>query len=181
MKLSIRLNNAKKKPKTAKRSTFITKSFQALVANRRAISAVVSNMILIGAVISVGLVVLAWSQYQSANYQMNYTNDVNENIAKVQEKVVFEYVVHNDVSRELKVYLLNCGIQNVTIHDVYANVNNVDQHFTNVNLVQLDGSPWADNVLPVNKQGYFSVTVSGSGTCIVRIITGRGSTFVGSS
>jgi hypothetical protein len=177
MKPNLKLRKAKTKSKhAAKISILAAIPFQTLRSNRRAINAVISNLILIAAALVVGFVVLAWSQYQSANYQTQYSNDVNSNIAQIQEKVVFEYVVH--VGSELRVYLMNCGIQNVTIHDVYINTN---QHLTSVTLVQFGGTPTADNTLHVDEQAYFSVPVADSTSYVVKIVTGRGSTFVGSS
>jgi len=176
MKLKLNLRNAKTKSRRpSKRSIFVTKPFQTLRANRRAINAVISNIILIAAVIAVGFAVLVWSQYQSAHYQTEYSSEVNANIAQVQEKVVFEYVAH--VGNQLKVYLINCGTQNVNITTVYVNSN---QNFTNVSLIDLStNAPTSGNLLNVGEQAYFTVgPVSDPYVYTVKIKTERGSTFV---
>ena len=120
MKLNLQLKRGKRRlRRLSKRSVFAARPLQALTANRRAINAVISNLILIAAVLAVGFTVLIWSQYQSANYQMQYSEDVNNNIAQVQEKIIFQYV--GNTGGSLKVYLLNCGSQNVTVSEVFVN------------------------------------------------------------
>jgi len=177
MKLNLSLRNAKTKSRhCSKRSIYVTKQFQTLRANKRAINAVISNLILIAAVIAVGFAVLFWSQYQSANYQMEYSNDVNANIAQVQEKIAFQYVA--DVGGTLKVYLLNYGLQNVTIQKVFINGL---ENSTAVVLHPLGNEASVVPSINVKAQAYFTIAPSGSSPYVVTIVTGRGSTFVGSS
>jgi len=150
---------------------------RALVKNKRAVNAVISNIILIAAVLIVGFTTLFWSQYQSSTYQMQYTNDINSEIGQLQEKVVFEYVV-NVGGGQLRVYLLNCGKQNVTIRDVFVHSQ---RNITNIVLRRFDGTPTVDNTLHVGEQAYFTTAASGTTPYLVKIITGRDSVFVGSS
>jgi hypothetical protein len=121
MKLSLQRKRARKEiGQTLKQHLFAIAPVHKLIKNRRAINAVLSNIILIAAVIVVGFAVVSWSQYQSSSYQRQYTGDVNASIEQLQEKIVFEYVVKVD-STHLKVFLLNCGMRNVTINKVYVN------------------------------------------------------------
>lgn len=177
MKLNLRHRNAEtESSRHSKRKAFVVAPFQRLRANRRAINAVISNIILIAAVIAVGFAVLVWSQYQSANYQMEYSNDVNANIAQVQEKIAFQYVA--DVGGTLKVYLLNYGLQNVTIQKVFINGQ---ENSTAVVLHPLGNEASVVPSINVKLQAYFTIAPSGSSPYVVNIVTGRGSTFVGSS
>ena len=177
MKLSLQRKRATKKIRqTVEQHVFAIAPVHKLIANRRAINAVLSNIILIGAVIVVGFAVISWSQYQSSSYQTQYTGDVNASIGQLEEKIVFEYVV-NVSSTQLKVYLLNCGTQNVTLKEV--SVNGV-RNSTAISLYQL-GPETSIPSLDVGAQGFFSVSTSGSSPYYVKIVTGRGSTFVGSS
>ncbi len=177
MKLNLRHTNAERKSsRHSKPRTFAIKPLQALRTNRRAINAVISNIILIAAVIAVGFAVLIWSQYQSANYQMEYSNEVNGNIAQVQEKIAFQYVAN--ASEGLKVYLLNYGIQNVSIQKVFVNGQ---ENSTAIVLHPLGSELSVVPSINVNAQAFFTIAPSGSSPYVVTIVTGRGSTFVGSS
>jgi hypothetical protein len=179
MKLNLQLKPKRKIRKSPKRSILAVKPLKSVMTNRRAVNAVISNIILIAAVIAVGFTVLIWSQNQSAKYQMEYSSDVNSNIEQIQEKVVFEYVVHNETSNELIVYLLNCGVQSVNITRVYVNTG---QNFTSVPLIGLGtGAPTVDNLLHVREEAFFTIPVLNLPIYTVKIETWRGSTFVGSS
>ena len=175
MKLSLQRKRATKEiGQTLKQHVFAIAPVHKLISNRRAINAVLSNIILIGAVIVVGFAVISWSQYQSSSYQTQYTSDVNANIGKLQEKIVFEYVV-NVSSVQLKVYLLNCGTQNVTIKEVYVNGHNS----TYSGLTTFGGAPTTS--LNVDAQAFFTVPTLGTSPYYVKIVTGRNSIFVGST
>ncbi len=177
MKLNLGHRNAKiKSSRHSKRRTFAIKPLQPFRTNRRAINAVISNIILIAAVIAVGFAVLIWSQYQSANYQMEYSNEVNGNIAQVQEKIAFQYVANS--GGVLKVYLLNYGIQNVTVQKVFVNGQ---ENSTAIVLHPLGSELSVVPSINVNSQAFFTIDPSGSSPYVVTIVTGRGSTFVGSS
>ena len=177
MKLSLQRKRATEKIRqTLKQRVFAIAPVHKLIANRRAINAVLSNIILIGAVIVVGFAVISWSQYQSSSYQTQYTGDVNASIEQLQEKIVFEYVVKVD-STHLKVHLLNCGLQNVTINKVYVNGG----LGTAVDLHPLGAESVTVPSLNVGEEAFFWVPLSGSSPYLVKIVTESGSTFVGSS
>ena len=151
-----------------------------IVKNRRAINAVISNIILMGAVIVVGLVVLYWSQSQSASYQAQYSGIVNDNVNQVQEKIVFEFVGNcpTDPSK-LNVYVINSGtVGDVTIK--YASINSVG-NTTDITLFSLGDTHLQISSLSPGAEGYFSIDKVGSSPYIVKIITGRGSTFASTS
>ncbi len=97
-----------------------------LTRNRRAASAVISNMILIAAVLVIGLVALVWTQSQSVDYQRAQTAAMDKNINQLKERISLEIAnykpnVANPVTpnNTLTLYLLNSGLVNVTIQYVY--------------------------------------------------------------
>ncbi len=179
MKLSLQHKRATKKIRqTLKQHVFAIAPVHKLIKSRRALNAVLSNIILIAAVIVVGFVVVSWSQYQSSTYQTQYTGDVNASIEQLQEKIVFEYVVKVD-STHLKVYLLNCGLQNVTINKVYVNSG----AGTAVDLHPLGDESTTVPSIDVGEEAFFwiEIPLSEPSPYLVKIVTESGSTFVGSS
>ena len=145
-----------------------------LVKNRRAVSAVVSNLILVAAVIVVGFAVLAWEQNQSATYQQNQSATINDNINQIQERLSFEYVNYNGTS--LNVYIINSGtIDNVNVSSIQ--IGNNPQPIAVTKLFCINGTQV--NGLKIGQDGYFSVRTSlPSGTNFINITTSRGSNFV---
>ena len=91
--------------------------------NRRGVSAVISNVILIGAVMTLGLVALVFARSTSVDYQTDYAKSVGDNITKLKESIVFEYVHY--ASNDLAVYVLNSGPANVTIKSISINTSPV--------------------------------------------------------
>src|SRR4030042_461146 len=87
--------------------------FRTLAKNKRAVSAVVSNLILIGAVLAIGLVALGYARSTSINYQTDYAQTMNSAINKIKESLTFEYAYYS--SNQLTLYVMNSGTVNVTI------------------------------------------------------------------
>jgi len=151
-----------------------------MLHNKRAVSAVISNVILVGAVIAVSFVVLTWTQYQSSAYNDKYSEAMNADIAKLNERLAFEYVFYDEGN--LTVYLMNCGtIDNVTIQTVYVRNNIWFETFpkSQINLKFLNET--STESLSIGEEGYFVLSslddlVAGT-SYSVRVVTGRGSTF----
>jgi len=152
-----------------------------LLHGRRAVSVVVSNVILTGAVIAVSFVVLAWTQYRSSAYNEQYGEAMNADIAKLKERLAFEYVFYS--GGNLTVYLMNCGtIDNVTVQTVYVKdaAGVPIQVNSSITLMQFNGTQIADKDLDRGEEGYFvlsSLSLSTGASYSLRVITGRGSTF----
>ncbi len=163
-----------------KRIRKISKPVQKIIKNRKAVSAVVSNLILIAAVIAVGFSVLSWSQVQSANYQKTHTDIVTEDINQLQERLALENVEYNVNSHILKFYLLNSGPVNVTIQTVYISSSPGSPPAFTVNTFNNINVPSkALNATGGQMEGYVQVSQTlSSGTYKVTIATLRGSTFV---
>lgn len=144
-----------------------------LLHGRRAVSVVVSNVILVGAVIAVSFVVLSWAQYRSSAYNDQYSEAMNADIARLKERLAFEYVFYS--GGNLSVYLMNCGtIDNVTIQTVFVG----GTPFSSISLKFLNKT--STNDLDIGEEGYFvlsSLGLAPDTRYSVRVVTGRGSTF----
>ena len=152
-----------------------------LLHERRAVSTVVSSVILTGAVIAVSFVVLFWAQYRSSAYNEQYSEAMNADIARLKERLAFEYVFYS--GGNLTVYLMNCGtIDNVTVQTVYVKdaAGAPIQVSSSITLMHFNGTQIADKDLDRGEEGYFVLSslnlVTGT-SYSVRIVTGRGSPF----
>lgn len=154
-----------------------------LLHGRRAVSAVVSNVILAGAVIAVSFVVLSWAQYRSSAYNDQYSEAMDADIARLKERLAFEYVFYDEDEGNLSVYLMNCGtIDNVTVKAVYVTTNTGEpvKVFSNITLMDFNGDEIVDQDLDRGEEGYFvlsSLNLEAGASYSVRVVTGRGSTF----
>ena len=150
-----------------------------LARNRRAVSAVVSNMILIAAVICIGLIALAWSQTQSADYQKTQTNVINNKIIQLKERLSLEYAYYDGST--LKIYLLNSGLVDVKIEQLYlSNAPTTNRDFV---VYQFSGTEIANKTLGIvgtAKEGYIQTSSLNlvENTYSATIKTAGGSTFV---
>ena len=152
-----------------------------LLHGRRGVNAVISNVILVGAVIAVSFVVLLWAQYRSSAYNEQYGEAMNADIDKLKERLAFEYVFYS--GGNLTVYLMNCGtIDNVRIQTVYVKdaIGALIQVNSSITLMYFNDTQIADKDLDRGEEGYFvlsSLNLLTSTSYSVRIVTGRGSTF----
>jgi hypothetical protein len=142
------------------------------------VSAVISNVILVGAVIVIGLGAVAWTYSQSSMYQTQYGELVNSDIDKLKERVSFEYVFYDNTTKSLSVYLMNSGkAGNLSITTVYV-MPHSNIPFTGIQLKFLNEMPTLD--LGVGQEGYFvlsPITLQQENVYTVKIVTGRGSSF----
>jgi hypothetical protein len=146
------------------------------LSNRRAVSAVISNMILIGVVIIVGFAALAYAQLNSANYEAQYSQNVNSDINKLKESVSFEYVHYNSIDKSISIYFLNCGEVPVAISRVYLSDSSESIAFS---MYYKNGQVASDYVLNAGQEGYLIVTADlSSGLYQITLETERDSTFV---
>lgn len=146
-----------------------------LVKNRRATSAVVSNLILIAAVIVVGFVALAYARSNSNNYQTQYQQTVNSDIGKLKEMLSFEYIFYNSTSKNVYVYFLNSGTTNVKIDMVFLSLS----QNVSFSLFYKNGNLDSSHTIDVGQEGYIVSNVGNltSGTYTVKLTTARSSSF----
>jgi len=83
-----------------------------LFLKKRGISPVISTTILAGAVIALGFVVFMWTYNRTLAFNVEYANVVETDLARIKEKLVFEFVFYNTSNKELTVYMMNCGKSN---------------------------------------------------------------------
>jgi hypothetical protein len=110
-----------KKTQNLKRSIASFALFHTLVKNKRAVSAVISNIILIGAVLAVGLVALGYARSTAINYQTDYSKTMSSDISKLKETLIFEYAHYDSNQLTLTLYVMNSGSVNVTIDTISVN------------------------------------------------------------
>lgn len=151
-----------------------------LLRERHAINVVISNVILTGAVIAVGFVVLVWTQYRSSAYNKQYNEAMDANIARLKESLAFEYVFYDSDESELWAYLMNCGtVDDVAIQAVYVKNNTWFETFTSeISLKFLNGT--STESLNMGEEGFLVLSSVGLVTgksYSMRIVTGRGSAF----
>jgi hypothetical protein len=155
------------------------KSFRRKKLGRRAVSNVISTMILVGAVVVLGLVTLAWSYGKASDYIKNYSETIDRNIAKIKERLAFEYIFY-DGDKTIKIFLLNCGaVDGVGIQYCIVKGGSDEWVFYNPTITYLSGTPAQS--LNVGEEGYITITLSGKLTpgvyYHVKIVTVRGCEF----
>jgi len=151
-----------------------------LLRDRRGVSAVISNIILIAAVIVVGFSALAWTYSQSNIYIAEYSESVRTDIDKLRERVSFEYLFYNNTApKSLTVYLMNSGkVGDVNFTTVYVSNTSWVVTFTGIQLKFLNKTSTPD--LDIGQEGYFelpSITLQTSSVYTVKVVTRRGSSF----
>lgn len=155
--------------------------FSRLFKSRSAVSAVISNLILIAAVIAVGFTALGWTYSASNSYVAQYGNSVRSNSEQLAENLAFEYAYYSGTAKSLSVYILNCGkINAVNLTAAYvANANLTTSTFT-IALKWLNGTPISSNHLDMGQEGYFvwpAIDLPQGNSYTVKITTWRGSSF----
>jgi len=148
---------------------------------KRAVSAVISNVILVGAVIAVGFSVLAWSVSQASNYNNRYSQAISADINQTKERLTFEYIFYNSSNGELAVYLMNYGtIGGIELSSVYL-FNSTWTKTVSVSLTLFNGASPPTQSIDVGQERSFSISsaslVPGNNYSL-KIITQRGSSFV---
>jgi flagellin-like protein len=150
-----------------------TKSIRVLVRSRKALSPVISNLILIAVVIVLGFAALAYARDISINYQTQYQQNVSSDIDKLKETIAFEYVYYD--SGNLHVYFMNAGSNNIIVEKFYLSTSSVNYEYT---IKNMDDSSVPNHDLGAGgeRQIILQHTLS-SGSYSVKITTVRGSSF----
>lgn len=146
--------------------------------DKRAISVAISNVIFASVVVTLGFVVLYWTYGTTSSLNHDYNEVMDSNLARIKEKLVFEYVFYDMDDGKLFVYLLNCGKSNdVAIASVYVRNSTWYVSFSNVELKLLNGT--STESLDVGEQGYFTVSISlvVNSSYVIQLVTERGRAF----
>lgn len=94
----------------------------------KAVSNAVSATIFTGVVISLSIAAMVWARSMSSDYAQSNSEIIDEDIARLKERLAVEYVFYDDDDKIL-IYLLNCGtIDDVSVKSV--RVRNSDSTWT---------------------------------------------------
>lgn len=151
-----------------------------IIFGKRAVSNVISAVILTGVVVALSLSVFAWAQSRSSDYSREYSETVDAETAKLKEKLAFEYIFYGNPSDDITVYLLNCGtIDDIEVQNVYVSNSTWLSNPPFSTLKFLNGVEIPDQDLDVGEEGYFVLSTSlktGAYYCI-KVVTVRGVSF----
>jgi hypothetical protein len=92
--------------------------------NRRALSEVISTVILSGVVLAVGGAIWAYSLGATTAIADGYVNDTLDLVDEIVERFDIEHIQYNHDDDDLKIYVYNFGDVDVTA-DVYVTANAV--------------------------------------------------------
>lgn len=150
-----------------------------LLLDKRAVSPAVSSTILTTVVVTLGFSVLYWTYARSSAFNTEYADVMEGNLARIKEKLVFEYVFYDRSGTELDVYLMNCGtVDDVRLVNVYLSNSSWLQQFSSIDLKFLNGTSTLG--LDIQEEGYFklvSVDLVAETSYSIRVVTGRGRWF----
>lgn len=94
----------------------LTRKIRRVFFDRRAVSAVISSVLLTATVMALGVAVMVWANSRISIVNDEYSDHVDTSLARLKEKIALEYVFFNSSADELTVYLINCGeTENVTL------------------------------------------------------------------
>ena len=151
--------------------------------DKRAVSLVVSAVIMTGAAIALGLAVLAWSQSRSSEYARVYGEATDVEMARLKERLTVEHIHYNTASGDITVYLFNCGtMDSVKIKSVHVGTGELHQSFLSPSLYSFNGTTLIpDQVLDKGEEGCVILHCPLEGGAkqyyYVRVVTERGSLY----
>jgi hypothetical protein len=96
--------------------------------NRKALSPVISSLILSAAVITIGGSIWGYAMSASTMVAESYVNDTLELVNEVTERFVVEHVSYDSGTDELSVWIYNYGDQKIIV-DTYANITTSSTSF----------------------------------------------------
>ena len=157
----------------------LIRKIRGLLSSKRAISSVLSNVLLASVVLGLGFGVQYYVYWRSIEYNNQYGALVDNSIEKIKEKLVFEHVFYDTDNSNLTVYLMNCGsIDGVTISSVSLTNETWERIFYDVQLRSLIGQLTQE--LDILDEGYFRLSVGlvENTSYTILMVTGRGKAFV---
>ena len=98
------------------------------IMNRKALSPVISTLILASAVIVIGGSIWSYSISASTMIAENYVNDTMELVNEVTERFVVEHVGFDSTTNQTSIWVYNYGEQTITV-DAYINVTTSSSSF----------------------------------------------------
>jgi hypothetical protein len=157
----------------------LTNKLRRFFLNKRGVNLVLSSIILACTAITLGFVVLYWTQQRAFEANEEYSDTTDENIAKIRERMAFEHIFYNYSENTLSIYLINCGKSNdVVLDTAYLSNSSWSQTFYDIELKSLNGTETEN--LDIGEEGYFKISVnlvSFYMSYFIRITTVRGTQF----
>jgi hypothetical protein len=161
------------------------RQLRSILFDKKAVSVVVSTIVLTAGVLAMGIAVLYWAYSWGRLATHSYSIMEETNAKAVQERLGFEYIDYSGGT--LTVSVINWGgSANVTIASVYLydSAHQYVANYTRPAVRNIANSTLIRFGLPVGGEGYFRLTptpalVSGR-IYYLRLITDRGRTFDGS-
>lgn len=95
---------------------------------RKALSPVISTLILSAAVVAIGGSIWSYSISACTLIAEGYVNDTLELVNEVTERFMVEHVSYDSVADELSIWVYNYGNQKITV-DTYANIKTSSSSF----------------------------------------------------
>ena len=133
-------------------------------------------------VLSLGFGMQYWVYWRSMEYNDQYGILVDDSIAKMKEKLVFEHIFYNASDSKLTVYLINCGkIDDTSISSVSLSRGDLwSKTFYKEEIILKFPDGTETEELDILEEGYFQLPVGldDGKSHVILIITGRGKAFV---
>jgi flagellin-like protein len=146
-----------------------------LVRSKKALSPVVSNLVLIAVVIVLGFAALMYARNISEVYQSDYHSSVTSDIDELKESLAFEQAFYNSTGGTVHIYFINSGRVSITIDQVYLSISQENFTFT---MKHMDGALASNNVVDVGNERQVVVEQAlPAGSYTVRLVTLRGLSF----
>jgi flagellin-like protein len=167
-----------KKPQRLKKTVASVKKnpyVRRLVRCKKAVSPVVSNLVLVAVVIVLGFAALMYARTISASYQSDYHSSVTSDIDELKESLAFEQAFYNSTGGSVHIYFINSGRISITIDQVFLSVSNENFTFT---MKHMDGALASNNEVSVGAERQVVVAQAlPEGSYTVRLVTLRGLSF----
>ena len=160
-----------------------------LLNNKKALSTVVSTVVLTAGVLALGIAVLYWAYSWGNIANLQYSREVADSSHAVSERVGFEYISYSGQSSTLTVSIINWGrannltISTVHVWDSFHNYVGTGAYTPSQLTNITNGSPIPNNLLNIGDEGSFTVVFPETlenGYYNIRLVTGRGRNFDGS-
>jgi len=165
------------------------RGIRGLLGSKKAVSVVVSTVVLSAGVLALGIAVLYWAYSWGNIANLQYSKAVAASSYAVSERVGFEYISYSSSgnTNNLTVNIINWGrannlnISHVYIWDSFHNFVGTGAYTPSQLTNITSGSPIPNNLLNIGDEGSFRVTwlsnTLPNGYYNIRIVTGRGRNF----
>jgi hypothetical protein len=171
-------------PNKKRKTTNLTKRF---LTDRRAISVALTTMIITGGVLAAGITVLYWTYSMGDVANREYSTAIGNSQNATKESISFEYIHYQLSSKQLNVYMINCGkvndtkIVGVYIYDAAGNLAASYHSQNQQGLPLITFFSGTVTSLNIGVEGWFNANPNlAPGYYNIRIVTERGRNFDGS-